>query len=40
MADQNLVAIHDASFLVEQLSYVTKQTCNIIVKQSYLFGTI
>ena len=32
MADQNLVAIHDVSFLVEQLSYLTKQTRNCWTK--------
>ena len=32
MVDQKLVAIHDALFLVEQLSYLTKQTCNCLAK--------
>ena len=39
MADQHLVAIHHVSFLVEQLSYLTKKTCYTIVKQSLFFGT-
>ena len=28
MADQKLVAVYHAPFLVEQLSYLTKQSCN------------
>ena len=32
MADQKLVAIHDVSLLVEQLFYLTKQTCNCLTK--------
>ena len=28
MAEQKLVAIHHVSFLVEQLSNLTQQTCN------------
>ena len=32
MSDQNLVATHDASFLVKQLSYLSKQTCNCLIK--------
>ena len=32
MADQNLVAIHHVSFLVVELSYLTKQTCSCQTK--------
>ena len=36
MAAQKLVAIHDVLFLVEQLSYCIKQTCNCSTKISSL----
>ena len=36
MADQKLVAMHDVSFLVEQLSNLTYQTCNFKTKLALL----
>ena len=36
MCDQKLVAIHHVSLLMEQLSYLTKQTCNCYIKVSSL----